>query len=102
MIEGRDIGSVVFPEAELKVYLTASEDVRAQRRHKEAADLDYEQTRALIADRDAFDSSRADSPLREADGAVTRRHDRPRRRRDRRPDRRPARPELRSLSHRYA
>ena len=71
VIEGRDIGSVVFPEAELKVYLTASEDVRAQRRHQEAAELDYEETRALIADRDALDSSRADSPLREADGAVT-------------------------------
>ena len=71
VIEGRDIGSVVFPDAELKVYLTASENVRAQRRHKEAADLDYEETRALIADRDALDSSRADSPLTEADGAVT-------------------------------
>jgi CMP/dCMP kinase len=71
VIEGRDIGSVVFPEAELKVYLTASEDVRAQRRHREAAELDYEETRALIADRDALDSSRADSPLREPDGAIT-------------------------------
>jgi cytidylate kinase len=70
VIEGRDIGSVVFPEAELKLYLTASPEVRAERRHKEAADLDYEQTKALIADRDALDSSRADSPLREADGAV--------------------------------
>ena len=53
VIEGRDIGSVVFPNAELKVYLTASQNVRAERRHKEAADLDYEQTKALIADRDA-------------------------------------------------
>jgi cytidylate kinase len=70
VIEGRDIGSVVFPEAELKVYLTASEDVRAARRHQEAAELDYEQTRAMIADRDALDSTRADGPLREADGAV--------------------------------
>jgi cytidylate kinase len=70
VIEGRDIGSVVFPDAELKVYLTASEDVRAARRHKEAAELDYEQTRAMIADRDAIDSSRSDSPLREADGAI--------------------------------
>jgi CMP/dCMP kinase len=70
VIEGRDIGSVVFPEAELKLYLTASPEVRAERRHKEAAELDYEQTKALIADRDALDSSRADSPLREADGAV--------------------------------
>ena len=70
VIEGRDIGSVVFPEAELKVYLTASEDVRAARRHQEVAELDYEETRAMIADRDALDSTRADSPLREADDAV--------------------------------
>ena len=70
VVEGRDIGSVVFPEAELKVYLTASEDVRAARRHQEAAELDYEQTRAMIADRDALDSTRADGPLREADDAV--------------------------------
>ena len=70
VIEGRDIGSVVFPAAELKLYLTASQDVRAERRHKEASDLDYEDTRALIADRDALDSTRADGPLREADDAV--------------------------------
>lgn len=70
VIEGRDIGSVVFPDAELKLYLTASQDVRAERRHKEATDLDYEHTKALIADRDTLDSTRADSPLREADDAV--------------------------------
>ena len=70
VIEGRDIGSVVFPEAELKVYLTASQDVRAARRHQEAAELDYEQTRSMMADRDAFDSTRADSPLREPQDAV--------------------------------
>ena len=70
VIEGRDIGSVVFPEAELKLYLTASEDVRAARRHKEAADLEYEQVKALIADRDVIDSTRTDSPLREAEDAV--------------------------------
>jgi cytidylate kinase len=70
VLEGRDIGTVVYPDAELKVYLTASEDVRAQRRHREAADLDYEETRALMADRDALDSTRADSPLREPSGAV--------------------------------
>jgi cytidylate kinase len=70
VIEGRDIGSVVFPAAELKLYLTASQDVRAERRHKEASDLDYGDTRALIADRDALDSTRADGPLREADDAV--------------------------------
>ena len=71
VIEGRDIGSVVFPHAELKVYLTASSAVRAERRHKEAAELEYEQVRASIADRDAFDQGRADSPLVEADDAVS-------------------------------
>jgi cytidylate kinase len=71
VIEGRDIGSVVFPDAELKVYLTASSTVRAERRHREAVDLAYDDVRASIADRDALDSSRADSPLVEARDAVT-------------------------------
>ena len=52
MIEGRDIGSVVFPDAELKVYLTADPEVRAKRRHKEVADLRYEEVAAAIAERD--------------------------------------------------
>lgn len=70
VIEGRDIGSVVFPEAELKVYLTADADVRAQRRHKEVADLRYEEVAASIAERDARDQGREHAPLVEADGAV--------------------------------
>jgi cytidylate kinase len=70
VIEGRDIGSVVFPDAELKVYLTATADVRARRRHEEAQELDYESVRASIADRDHLDSNRADSPLLETDDAV--------------------------------
>jgi cytidylate kinase len=70
VIEGRDIGSVVFPDAELKLYLTAAADVRAKRRHKEVADLDYEEVAASIAERDARDQGRADSPLQEADDAV--------------------------------
>ncbi len=70
VIEGRDIGSVVFPDAELKLYLTASPEVRAQRRHQEARELDYESVRASITDRDHLDSSRSDSPLLEADDAV--------------------------------
>jgi cytidylate kinase len=70
VIEGRDIGSVVFPDAELKVYLTAAPEIRAQRRHLEARDLDYESVRASIADRDLIDSTRADSPLTESDDAV--------------------------------
>jgi 3-phosphoshikimate 1-carboxyvinyltransferase len=70
VLEGRDIGSVVFPDAQLKVYLTASAEARAQRRAKEVADLDYETVAADIARRDAVDSNRADSPLVEAEGAV--------------------------------
>lgn len=71
VIEGRDIGSVVFPDAVLKVYLTADPEVRAARRAKELTDADYDQVAADIAARDAHDSSRADSPLVEPDGAVT-------------------------------
>lgn len=70
VIEGRDIGSVVFPEAELKVYLTASPEVRAARRSKEVADLDYETVATDLARRDALDQGRDDSPLVEASGAL--------------------------------
>jgi CMP/dCMP kinase len=63
VIEGRDIGSVVFPEAMLKLYLTASPEVRAGRRHREVLDLDYEEVAAAIAERDARDQGREDSPL---------------------------------------
>jgi cytidylate kinase len=71
VIEGRDIGSVVFPDAVLKVYLTADPAVRAQRRAKEMTDLDYDEVAADIARRDAADRGRSDSPLVEPDGAVT-------------------------------
>jgi cytidylate kinase len=71
VIEGRDIGSVVFPDAELKVYLTADPEVRAQRRHKEVADLRYEEVAASIAERDARDEGRAHGPLVESEDAVT-------------------------------
>lgn len=70
VIEGRDIGTVVFPDAHLKVYLTASPEVRAARRSKEVADLDYETVARDIARRDALDQGREDSPLTEADDAV--------------------------------
>ncbi|MDH4169959.1 MAG: 3-phosphoshikimate 1-carboxyvinyltransferase [Acidimicrobiia bacterium] len=70
VLEGRDIGTVVFPDARLKVYLTASPEVRAARRAKEVSDLDYETVAADIARRDAYDQGRADSPLTEADDAV--------------------------------
>lgn len=70
VIEGRDIGSVVFPDAVLKVYLTADPSVRAARRTGELLDADYDQVAADIARRDAMDQNRADSPLVQADGAV--------------------------------
>ena len=68
VIEGRDIGSVVFPDAELKLYLTASPRVRAERRVAEAGG-DVGEIEAAIAARDGYDSSRADSPLVQADGS---------------------------------
>ena len=70
VLEGRDIGSVVFPDATLKVYLTASSEVRAERRSKEVTDLDYETVAADIARRDAADEGRQHSPLAVADDAV--------------------------------
>jgi cytidylate kinase len=70
VIEGRDIGTVVFPDAELKVYLTAAPDARAQRRAKEVTELDYETVAADLARRDALDEGRDHSPLTAADDAV--------------------------------
>ena len=69
VLEGRDIGTVVFPDAELKVYLTADPEVRAQRRSKEVTDLDYETVAADLARRDALDQGREVSPLTEAPDA---------------------------------
>ena len=69
VLEGRDIGSVVFPDAELKLYLTASPRVRAERRVAEAGG-DVDEIEAAIERRDHHDSSRSDSPLVEADGSI--------------------------------
>jgi cytidylate kinase len=69
VLEGRDIGTVVFPDADLKVYLTADPEVRAQRRSKEVTDLDYETVAADLARRDALDQGREVSPLVEAPDA---------------------------------
>ncbi|MEO5723137.1 MAG: (d)CMP kinase [Ilumatobacteraceae bacterium] len=69
VIEGRDIGSVVFPDARLKLYLTASPRIRAQRRVAEAGG-EVAQIEAAIAVRDMADASRHDGPLAQADGAV--------------------------------
>jgi cytidylate kinase len=70
VVEGRDIGTVVFPEARLKVFLTARADVRAERRSQEVVDLDYETVAADLARRDTLDEGRDDSPLAQADDAV--------------------------------
>jgi len=71
VMEGRDIGTVVFPEARLKVYLDASPDVRAARRSKEVSDLSYETVATDLARRDALDQNRTHDPLRTASDAVT-------------------------------
>ena len=69
VIEGRDIGSVVFPDAELKLYLTASPRTRAERRVAEAGG-DVDEIERSIAARDHYDSNRSDSPLVRADGSL--------------------------------
>ena len=68
VIEGRDIGSVVFPDATLKLYLTASPRVRAERRVAEAGG-DVDEIERAIAVRDTNDTTRVDGPLQEAHGA---------------------------------
>lgn len=69
VVEGRDIGAVVAPEADLKVFLTASAAERARRRSAQDA-TDESDTAADLARRDRLDSTRAADPLRRADGAV--------------------------------
>lgn len=72
--DGRDIGTVVFPDAELKIFLTADLDVRTSRRHLELAakgiDAEWDDIQKNLSERDQMDSSRADSPLRKADDAI--------------------------------
>ena len=70
VVEGRDIGAVVWPDAELKVYLTARLAVRADRRHREIEDLEYDRVAADMATRDTIDSTRETSPLQESPGAL--------------------------------
>ena len=69
-MEGRDIGTTVFPDAVLKAYLTARPEVRARRRHDEGSSQTLEEIAADIARRDRIDSERSDSPLQAAPGAV--------------------------------
>ena len=70
VVEGRDIGTVVFPDAQVKVYLTADDSERATRRSKEMLDMHYDQVAADIARRDHVDSTRTASPMAVADDAV--------------------------------
>ena len=70
VVEGRDIGSVVFPDARLKLYITASPRVRAERRVNQVGG-DVDEVEASIIKRDRFDSTRSHSPLTEATGSVT-------------------------------
>lgn len=74
VMDGRDIGTVVFPQAELKLFLTASPEVRADRRFKELQAKGekpvYEEVLADVNDRDYRDTHRAESPLRQAEDAV--------------------------------
>ena len=74
VMDGRDIGTVVFPHAELKLFLTASPEVRAERRFKElqakGENPVWEEVLADVNDRDYRDTHRAESPLRQADDAV--------------------------------
>ena len=74
VMDGRDIGTVVFPEAELKIYLTASADTRAHRRYKELIDkgdkVDFDAVLKNVQERDYIDSHRATSPLKKAEGAI--------------------------------
>jgi cytidylate kinase len=70
VVEGRDIASVVFPDATLKLFITASPRVRAERRVAEIGG-DVEEVEASIIGRDRQDSTRADSPLVEASGSVS-------------------------------
>ena len=74
VMDGRDIGTVVFPDAELKIYVDASAETRAQRRFKEMVDkgasVTYEEVLANVVHRDHIDTTREESPLRRADDAI--------------------------------
>ena len=74
VMDGRDIGTVVFPDAELKVFVTASAEVRAQRRYDElkgkGMEADYDDILKNVQERDYLDSHREVSPLRQADDAI--------------------------------
>jgi len=72
--EGRDIGTVVLPDADLKIFLTARPEIRAQRRWKElkekGIDISYSEVLGNVIERDTIDSTRSEAPLRPADDAL--------------------------------
>ncbi len=74
VMDGRDIGTVVFPDAELKIFVTASPEIRAQRRYEELKQKGQEEPFESILEnvkkRDFLDQNRAESPLRKADDAI--------------------------------
>lgn len=74
VMDGRDIGTVVFPDAELKIFVDASAETRARRRFKELVEcgspVSYEDVLANVVHRDHIDTTRAESPLRRADDAI--------------------------------
>ncbi|MFD1162313.1 (d)CMP kinase [Hwangdonia seohaensis] len=74
VMDGRDIGTVVFPDAELKIFMTASAETRAQRRYEELMErgdhVDYHAVLENVKERDYIDSNREDSPLVKADDAI--------------------------------
>lgn len=74
VMDGRDIGTVVFPDAHLKIFMTASPEVRAQRRYEElrgkGEEVTLEEVRQNLNHRDQIDTTRAVSPLRQAEDAV--------------------------------
>ncbi|NNK28407.1 MAG: (d)CMP kinase [Flavobacteriaceae bacterium] len=74
VMDGRDIGTVVFPKAELKIFMVSSPDTRAKRRYDELLDrgenVKYKEVLKNVQDRDHMDSTRKDSPLRKAEDAI--------------------------------
>lgn len=74
VMDGRDIGTVVFPKAELKIFMTASDEVRAQRRFDELTNkglqVTFDEVLKNIVERDHIDSTRAESPLHKANDAI--------------------------------
>jgi len=74
VMDGRDIGTVVFPGAELKIFMTAASEIRANRRYKELVDkgekVSYEEVLRNVQERDYIDSHREFSPLKKADDAI--------------------------------